>query len=175
MLTKIDLCSMALLKLGEKPIQSFNDDTAAAQLSRTLSDTVTDSLLCMHPWRFASRKFELAKTTENDFLIPGEVLRVLACSVPVYEIVGNKIIAAADKISVTAISRIGPENYPAFFASLAATKLAIEFCIPLTDNQNTLQILAALFESELRAAKFIDSASATAPIIPDFSLISTRF
>ena len=175
MLTKIDLCSMALLKLGEKPIQSFNDDTAAAQLARTLFDTVIDSLLCMHPWRFATKKFELSKTTDNDFLIPTDVLRVLSCSVPVYEITGNRIAAAADNITITTLSRIGPENYPAFFASTAAIKLAMEFCIPLTDNQNTLKILAALFESELRTAKFIDSAAATSPDISDFSLISTRF
>ena len=31
MLTKIDLCCMALLKLGEEPIQSLTDDSAAAK------------------------------------------------------------------------------------------------------------------------------------------------
>ena len=36
MLTKIDLCSIALLKLGEKPIQSFNDDSAAAQVAKNI-------------------------------------------------------------------------------------------------------------------------------------------
>ena len=50
MLTKIDLCSMALLKLGENPIQSLSDDTAAAKLGRTLVDFVIDTLLAMHPW-----------------------------------------------------------------------------------------------------------------------------
>ena len=49
MLTKIDLCSMALLKLGEKSIQSLLDDTPAAQLSRTLFDPVVDTLLSSHP------------------------------------------------------------------------------------------------------------------------------
>ena len=45
MLTKIDLCSMALLKIGEQPIQSLMDDTASAKLCRTLFDTITDTLL----------------------------------------------------------------------------------------------------------------------------------
>ena len=57
MLTKIDLCSMALLKLGEAPIQSLTDDTAAARLSRTLFDPVIDALLASHVWRFACRTY----------------------------------------------------------------------------------------------------------------------
>ena len=44
MFTKIDLCSMALLKLGEKPIQSWREDSAAAQLARTLFDPVIETL-----------------------------------------------------------------------------------------------------------------------------------
>lgn len=59
--TKIDLCSMALLKLGEQPIQSLVEDSPAAQLSRTLFDSVVDMLLAMHPWRFACKRFELTK------------------------------------------------------------------------------------------------------------------
>lgn len=175
MLTKIDLCSMALLKIGEKPIQSFNETTAAAQLSRTLYDNVTDSLLAAHPWRFAIRKFELAKTTDDNFLIPTEVLRILSCSANRYEINGNRMFAASDKVTLTAIARVGIDCYPSFFVSVAATKLAMEFCIPLTDNQNAMHTLATLYESELRNAKFIDSTMASAPDIADFSLISARF
>ena len=77
MLTKIDLCSMALLKLGESPIQSLTDDSAAAKLSRTLFDTIVNSLLSLHPWRFATQQIDLVKNTDNDFLIPSDVLRVL--------------------------------------------------------------------------------------------------
>ena len=77
MLTKIDLCSMALLKLGESPIQSLLDDSAAAKLSRTLYDVVIDSLITMHPWHFAMRTMELTKNTSGQFLIPCEILRVL--------------------------------------------------------------------------------------------------
>ena len=65
MLTKIDLCSMALLKLGERPIQSLTDDSAAAQLARTLFDPVMDALIASHPWRFAMRTYELTETTES--------------------------------------------------------------------------------------------------------------
>ncbi|MCL2538498.1 MAG: hypothetical protein FWF34_00690 [Alphaproteobacteria bacterium] len=175
MITKIDLCSMALLKIGEKPIQSFNEDTAPAQLARTLFENVTDSMLAAHPWKFATKKCELVRTDDNDFLLPVEVLRVLSCDARDYEINGNRILSKHDKITVIAVIRIVSESYPAFFSSLAATKLAMEFCMPLTDNQNCFNTLAALYDSELRAAKFIDSTMASSTSVADFSLISARF
>ncbi len=171
--TKIDLCTMALLKLGEKPIQSLIEDTPAAQIARTLFDSVIDMLLAMHPWRFACKKFELAKNDDGDFLIPSECLRVLKCS---GEIIGNKVIAPTQNISITAIVRVEPENFPSYFVSLAATKLAMEFCIPLIGDQTVFRMLAALYETELQSAKFIDSTTATSlDGIKNFSLINARF
>mgnify|MGYP002509055174 CR=1 FL=1 len=66
MLTKIDLCSMSLLKLGAKPIQSLTDDCAASQLARTLFDMVINSLLTSHPWRFATQEIALNKIAYVD-------------------------------------------------------------------------------------------------------------
>ncbi len=172
MLTKIDLCSLALLKLGEQPIQSFNDSCASAQLARTLFDPVMDALMASHPWRFAQKKFDLGPDAEHEFLIPAEVLRVLKCR---GEIIGNKILCSADSITINTIVRSPVENYPSYFASLAATKLAMEFCIPLTGDQNVFGMIAALYETELRAAKFIDSTLTVNKDISDFSLISARY
>ena len=88
MQTKLDLCTMALLKLGEQPIQSLNQDTPAAQLALTLFDSTMDTLLASHPWRFATRRIKLKKNTDGNFLIPSECLRVLRCD---GEIFGNHI------------------------------------------------------------------------------------
>ncbi len=173
MRTKIDLCTMALLKLGEKPIQTLTDDTPAAQLSRTLFDSVVDMLLALHPWHFATASFELVKNQDGNFLIPSECLRILKCG---GEITGNQIIAPTDKISIVAIVRKSPDQFPSYFASLVATKLAMEFCIPLIGDQNVFKMLAALYETELQSAKFIDSTSSSArKSIEDFSLINVRF
>lgn len=172
MQTKIDLCSMALLKLGERPIQSLADDSVAAQLSRTLFDPVMDALIAAHPWRFAMRTLELTETIDNDFIIPSDVLRVIKTP---GKISGGRIIAPDDKISIVAIVRVAPESYPCYFTSLAVTKLAMEFCVPMTGDQSVFRMLAALYETEYQSAKFIDSTTATAANIDTFSLINTRF
>lgn len=172
MLTKIDLCSMALLKLGESPIQSLLDDTAAAKLSRTLFDTVIDALLTMHPWRFASQEIKLVKNASGNFLIPSDVLRVLKTN---GRVVGDKIYSDSDNISIIAVTKTAPEKFPSYFASLAATRLAMEFCVPLLGNQTIFRMLVALYESELKTAKFIDSTTSVCDSVSDFSLVSSRF
>lgn len=172
MLTKIDLCSMALLKLGEGPIQSLTDDSATSQLSRTLFDPVIDALIASHPWRFACKSFDLTRTTDGDFQIPAECIRVLKCN---GQIMGNKIIAPSETLSVVATVRVPVELFPSYFVSVAATKLAMEFCIPLSGNQSVFKMLAALYESELQAAKFVDSTTSVTHDIDNFSLINARF
>ena len=77
MFTKIDLCSMALLKLGEKPIQSWREDSAAAQLARTLFDPTLDTLLSLFPWRFATKELVLNKKDTKNILDAVNIVRDL--------------------------------------------------------------------------------------------------
>lgn len=172
MLTKIDLCSMALLKLGEAPIQSLEEESAASQLARTLFDPVIDALLAAHVWRFACRSFTLTKNTDGDFIIPSDCLRIVKSSGNIF---GNKISAPGDTMNVVGVARVGTEAFPGYFSSLAATRLAMEFCIPLSGQQTVFRMLAALYETELQSAKFIDSTTSAPDAIDGFSLINARF
>jgi len=175
MLTKIDLCSQALLKIGENAIVGIDDETPAARIARAAFDATIDNLLAGFNWRFATKVFRIAKNDAGDFQIPETVLRVLECRPSAYEIAGGVIRADGGEIEITAIARVGPDSFPPYFAQAAATKLAMEFCIPLTGNQNTFALLNALCESELRTARFIDSTTARPQAIENFSLLSSRF
>lgn len=173
MQSKIDLCCMALLKLGEQPIQSLTDDRPAAQLARTLFDSVINTLLASHPWRFAQCKAELIKNSDGNFVIPADCLRIIKCN---GELIGDTIIAPTDSVQITYIKKTDVASFPNYFAALAATKLAMEFCIPLLADQNVFRMLAALYESEMQNAKFIDSTTTESKNnINSFSLINTRF
>ena len=172
MFTKIDICSMALLKLGEKPIQSLSEDTVTAQLARTLFDPVVETLLAMFPWRFATQTLVLQKNLDGDVVIPSNVLRILKCD---GQIQGDKIITSGDSLEVKAIVKTEPEYVPGYFAILVATKLAAEFSIPLLGDANVFRMLTALYESEYQSAKFVDSTSSRTSAIDNFSLIDSRF
>lgn len=172
MFTKIDLCSMALLKLGETPIQSLHEESVKAQLARTLFDSTVDTLLSMFPWRFATQSIELNKNSDGDFIIPSNVLRIIKCD---GKIIGNKIINSSETTEIIAIVRTEPESFPGYFATLVATKLAVEFSIPLIGDTNIFNMMMALYESEYQSAKFIDSTTSNQTNIDNFSLINSRF
>ena len=163
MFSKIDLCSMALLKIGEKPIQSLREDSASAQLARNLFDATADTLLTAFPWRFATECITLNK---------GNVLRIIKCD---GKIAGNKIISPSDTTNIIAVVKTEPEKFPDYFASLLATKLAIEFCVPLVGDMNVFNMMSALYERDFQTAKFIDSSMSVQSEMSDFSLINTRF
>lgn len=175
MLTKIDICSQALLKIGEQPITSFSDDNPASKISSTLYDVTLDSLLARHTWNFATNTIVLKRESDGKFTIPADVLRIIDCDCKDYEIDGGKILCDYPEIEITSIVRVAADKLPAYFISLLTIKLAMEFCVPLTGNQNTFALLNALFAAEFNTAKFIDSSSAKTNSIDDFSLISTRF
>lgn len=172
MFTQIDLCSMALLKLGEKPIQSLYEDSASSQLSRTLFNPIVDTLLSMFPWRFATHTVVLNKNTDGKFLIPTNVLRIIKCD---GQIIGNEISAPVDALEIIAIIRVEPQDFPSYFITLVTTKLAMEFCVPLIGDMNVFKMMSALYESELQSAKFIDSTISNQSNINNFSLIDSRF
>ncbi len=172
MFTKIDICSMALLKLGEKPIQSLREDSASAQLARNLFDPIADTLLSCYPWRFATQTLSLNKNNDGDFIVPNNVLRILKCD---GQILGNKIMSSAETMEIVAVVKTEPENYPNYFASLLSSKLAMEFCISLIGDTNVFKMMSALYESELQSARFIDSSMAVQSNIDNFSLINSRF
>jgi hypothetical protein len=108
-------------------------------------------------------------------MLPPDVLRVIGCDAAEYDVAGNRVAADADEIEVTAVARVAADRFPPYFQAAAAAKLAMEFCVPLTGNQNAHALLNALYENELRAAKFADSASAPAKPIGNFPLLSARF
>lgn len=174
MLTKIDICSQALLKIGEQPITSFSDDSSASKIANGLYDATLDALIARHTWNFATHKITLEREADGKFTIPAGVLRLIDCDCRDYEIDNGKIICDYPKIEITAIVRVAADKFPAYFVSLLAIKLAMEFCIPLTGNQNTFALLNALFNTEFNTAKFIDSSSVNTNSINNFSLISVR-
>ena len=88
---------------------------------------------------------------------------------------GNKIVSNTDTLNITAIVRITPDDFPSYFASLVATKLAVDFCMPLISDQTVFRTLVALYENELQTAKFIDSTTSVNTGIENFSLIESRF
>ena len=54
------------------------------------------------------------------------------------------------------------------------TRLAAEFCLPLTENTSRADRFTRLADDELRLARLVDSQQDTPPKVEDFTLIEAR-
>ena len=186
-LNSIELCSSALIKLGADGISSFEDGTAEARVAARLYPLVRDAMLSAHPWSFATKKIELARLAAppvTDFAhayqLPNDFLKALSAGDDArsrgstYQIVNRQLHSDADSIVLSYVFRPSEGDFPAYFAPALVTRLAAEFCLPLTENTSRADRFTRLAEDELRLAKLVDSQQDTPPKVEDFTLLEAR-
>ncbi|MFV0627160.1 MAG: hypothetical protein ACK5N8_07415 [Alphaproteobacteria bacterium] len=185
--TDISICSQALLKIGVDGIVSFEDGTAEADISNNLYSLIRDGLLSSYPWSFATAQKRLPKLLEaplvdyaNAYLLPNDYLRMISAGAGnrglglEYRIQGNKLHTNSDEVIITYIYRPKEENFPAFFCEALTTKLAAEFCLPLTEDNAKTNLLNKKAEDEVKTARLIDAQQATPKKFEDFTLVEVR-
>lgn len=186
-LNSIELCSSALIKLGANGISSFEDDTAEARVAASLYPLVRDAVLCAHPWSFATAQAALAKLAtspvtdfQHAYQLPNDFLKALSAGDRTrgrgarFQIVGRELHTEAPSVVLTYLFRPSEGDFPAYFSAALVTRLASEFCLPLTENGDRAERLAAQAEQELRQAKLADSQQDTPQRFEDFTLIEAR-
>ncbi len=186
-LNSIELCSSALVKLGADGISSFEDGTAEARVAARLYSLARDAMLCAHPWTFATKQVELARLAAEpvtDFAhayqLPNDFLKALSAGGHgrgrgfTYQIVSRQLHTNAEQLVLTYLFRPSEGDFPADFAAALVTRLAAEFCLPLTEDSTRADRLTRLAEEELRLARLVDSQQDTPPKVEDFTLIKVR-
>ena len=187
-LTSVQLCSSALVQLGAEPIASFADGTAEAKVAATLYPVVRDALLSAHPWSFAIHQAELTPLTGEPIAdhgyaydLPATFLRAISVGDGgrgrglEYRIVGRQLRTDAEAAILTYVARPDEGDFPPYFDHALVSRLAAEFCIPLTENGSRAETLFRLAEGELRTARLIDSQQETPKALEDFTLTGARF
>lgn len=186
-LSKIDICSLALLKIGASSITSFDEGTAEAEVAANLYPSVRDALISAHPWNFALAQKTLAKLTikpvadfANAFQLPSDCIHVLSAGAAGrgrglrYRISERRLHTNAEEVTLTYLYRPNEIDFPPFFDMALISRLSAEFCIPLTDSTSRADILRKLAEQEFKRAKLIDSQEDSSPHIEDFTLVEVR-
>lgn len=164
--TSIDLASNALLLIGEETISSFTDDSTAALVAANLYEPTYESLLTLHPWRFASSKATLSKLTAapvNEWLyayqLPADFLvaQHIDDANEKYQIYGSKLYSDNTSIVLDYTYKPDESLLPAYFAELLEYRLASVFAIPITESATKGEYYASLAERQLAKCKTIDS------------------
>ena len=87
---------------------------------------------------------------------------------------GRQLRADAESLILTYVSRAYEGDFPSYFDHALVSRLAAEFCVPLTEGSSRAADLFRLAEAELRTARLVDSQQATPQRVDDFTLIEAR-
>ncbi len=185
--TAIGLCSRALIKLGAGSISSFEEETTEAHVAKQLYDTTVNALLASYPWRFALTQTSLARLTgkpTTDFryayALPNDCVRILSVGTSArssgvsYRLCQNQLHTNQENVVLTYIARPTEALFPAFFTQALISRLAAEFCLPLTESTSRTDYLRKIADEEMKSARLIDSQQIIPSAFQDFSLIEVR-
>jgi hypothetical protein len=126
--TDVNLCATALVKLGARPIASFDEPTAEAETAARLYPVVRDATLMAHPWSFTLAQAALLRLPDQPagdfafaFALPPDILRTISAGTAgtgrglVYRVFGGRLHADSDTVLLTYQRRPAESEFPAYF------------------------------------------------------------
>lgn len=186
-LTDIGLCSRALTRIGAHPITSFFDGTAESEIAGLLYGPARDALLSAYGWSFATGQVQLAQLSAPPaadyryaYQLPNDFLRALSAGNGGrgrglnFRIFRGALHTNAEAVMLTYIFRPEEEEFPPYFDAALISRLAAEFCIPVTEGTSRAEALFNLAEQDFARARQIDAQQDTPNRIENFTLIDAR-
>jgi hypothetical protein len=190
--SQLDVANLALIKLGDVQILSFDEDTAHARVVKILYPRVVDTVLRAHKWRFAMRQTALSRLVGAPtwrylfrYQLPTDpfCLKVVRTSADDgmngdgngWEIQGREILTDSTSLSIEYIARItDPQQWDALFLEAVTERLAAELAIPITNTPSLRQNLFQTFVMKVQEARTMDGFEGSAEAIQETSLTDVR-
>lgn len=186
--SEIDICNLALLKLGDERITSFTEGTDRATLCALVYPLIRDAVLRAHPWNFALRRATLAQLATAPvydyryaYQLPTDpyCLRVLDTDLDQdndrWKIEGRTLVCDASSVSIRYIARVtDPMEYDSLFVEALATRLAAEIADAITGDVRRKQLLMQEYLLKLQEARQADGHEGSPDPVEVTTLIDVR-
>lgn len=168
MSTDVQVASNALVRIGASPISSFSEGGASGIAASNLYEITVKAVLSEYPWSCSKAKRQLARLTSvplNDyqyaFQIPSGTLKVnRVFGTSNYKIFQDAIYADISDMYIDYQFRAREETWPAYLQILMEYKLASEFALIVTNNEEQNMIYDTKYERYVKKAKFLDAQQA---------------
>ncbi len=187
MASTVEICNMALTRVGDKRIISLDDGTERADLCKLLYPLIRREVLRRYHWASAKSRVQLpaaSGTPANGYQyaydLPGDVIHVRAV-VGLYRTdwarEGRQILtdrAAPIEILYTRDLDDAEEADP-LLANVLASRLAVEISKRLEESHTAKDFLLSELNDALRVAKSQDAIERTPHRLPDDSWLLARW
>lgn len=159
------IANAGLVLLGERRIDSLNDESKTAKLIAEVFGELRDQLLRVLPWNFATRRATLALSAEKPafgfghyYQLPQDCLRLLEVDNPVvqeYRVEGRRVATnISPPLNITYTARVeDPLQMDVLYRDTLSAYIAFTLAEAVTgDSEKASQVLA-IFEDRMGIAK----------------------
>ena len=186
----VQICSNALLMIGQRPISSLTDSTGtlgdSVLLAANLWPMVRAAVLRSHPWNSAMKRVTLAPDTvapafdwSYAFTLPGDCLRVWTIGTdneaPEWFVENGKILLD-DAICYLRymFDNTDATTYDSMLTLAMTSGMAAAMAYAVTKSQTQQDAMIKLHQFHLKQARTVDGQEGTGENSPDSPLITVR-
>lgn len=155
--TPLDICNLALSRLGESPISEINPNgNLASRLCYMHYHPVRREVLCASRWSFATARTTLKSaesgsagddTRQCRHSLPPDCLRVLGVNTRSWTLRGRAVYAPAQQIKLLYIADVEDTAlFDPLFIDALVLRLAWKICIPLINSTTARQALGEEYQ-----------------------------
>ena len=175
-MTDVQICNLALARLGDSRITTLADATAQAQYCTLFYAQTVAELQAEFDWQFCRKQVNLTSGSTplggyaNQFLLPSDYIRSLRLAnidesenFGQWEILGTYLQTNfASPVTLDYIANItDASKYPAIFTELLAVKLAGVLAMPLTGSKDLFKQTVELYMAMLGKPAFANATEKT--------------
>ena len=191
MVTEVEVCNRALIKVGCKTINALSETGKRATTCAVFLPQVVDEVLADHNWNFATGYAQLEKLGtaplfefDNAYSMPLDCVKVrqMDDETAEFEVVSGEdgqtrvLYTDEDPALIKYTRRITTASaWPPKFVEAVACKLAAELAVPLTSSTKLEQSMMTKYVNALASAQDVDSSEGLTDPERDDSWIRARF
>tara|TARA_Y100001938_G_C8066646_1_gene420582 strand:- start:374 stop:955 length:582 start_codon:yes stop_codon:yes gene_type:complete len=185
MASEVQICNLALAKIGDQQIISLTENSKAGRLCNLVYEPMRDAVLRSHPWNFAVKRETLALDSTapayeytSRFALPVDFMRLLKTNMvdtASFVLEGKYILCDADTLIIKYIRReTDPENFDLLFMETLSARIAAELAISLSDSRTMAVDLFNLYGTKLSEARTVDATEGTPDDITADTWLNSR-
>lgn len=186
MASEVDICNLALIKLGADRIVSLDDaGSPNAAWCKAVYALQRDAELRKHPWSFAVRRAELATVVAgplfgpvNAFELPADYVRLLPHNAARdWQIEGRQITTDdGAPLEIRYVARITDTSlFDALFVEALACRIAVVLCEPITQSNSKVEAKKSEYRDAIWDARRANAFERVSDELPEDDWILARF
>jgi hypothetical protein len=187
--SKVEIANLALLRIGQRSIQSLDEQSNEASFARKLYDRTRRTVLRTHPWRFALKLQTLALETTTppgyaySYALPSDCLyavEIVAASsgytTPAkFELNGKSIWTDEPEAQLRYIRDVtDPNEFDDLFVDAFAYRLAAELAQPVAGKADAVGTMMQLYQFTLNLARAASAGEAKKKLNVGYELKDSR-